>query len=910
MPLRKRNAFCLYFILISLFCLIFVAQTTNALAGSGIAGRVVKESSPNVGISGIKISVYDAITRDPCGTATTEADGTYQLDLTNITFEGPDYKKDFHVCAIDPNDKIYVIEYYDGYYRRFHSGEGVTPVTVKGGETTPDIDFQLREGGNILAYLDADLPDDRMYSLILEGMINFKKTQNIPLKPPEIITIYPENDIPGSVNFNDQLTFTAPLPDGNYSVRLEEINLSSYQTEVKPCASLSRYYKIDNFNYFFPQYYDHTSFAEDADTINVSWGQTDPDQITFSSLSEAGMIYGIITDPNMNEKTSTLFKPQDDYNIDSSIVSYIEAKDPNTGKWRYQITLRHNPDNVAIEDIYLKIIPLHGQQVTEPIIPSKILKDPNSVYYIGAPMGYGYGGYAFKYIEPSGEYKIQLFRRAGNTDILNIYYDDADSVTHDINEAGTISLSSGNQVERIDIRVPSKTFIHGIVREKDEYGNVLGPILCGVDLLTENRERVRTSAAGPICYGSDPNINWACANDPNCWDINPGEPYKYGEIDYCETYFSFKELIHGNFKIRISKKGYNVINMDLDNVQLGEERELEIFLEPYEPCTTELNNEIHGRVFLDDDPSVGLANIGVRAVDIEHIDAIPECLIAMTNSNGEYSIKYLPDSVYIVYALYNPNIVTEGYLFEMHRNITMFDTGPESKIIGKMLDILKEDPLNTQDPNIIDELELVELEEGEKVPINFGLSAHRYHFSKGLNIFAYPGTPPIDLAGTAEKFIKNFDHSLAPKLMSFVSNENNWQVSYRDPSDFQIKGEGQDIEIKAGRGYLFYLHDDPNIIDVEALLPPFTIVNPTIDLVQGLNLISIPDSFEKEYYAQNILSDLGEEEGKACSINHYNCRAGKWKSTTCLWGLPAGDNFKFERHRGYLVYMKSPNKWP
>ena len=139
--------------------------------------------------------------------------------------------------------------------------------------------------------------------------------------------------------------------------------------------------------------------------------------------------------------------------------------------------------------------------------------------------------------------------------------------------------------------------------------------------------------------------------------------------------------------------------------------------------------------------------------------------------------------------------------------------------------------------------------------------------------------------------------------MSFISNENKWEVAYRDPSDGQIKGD--DSSIKAGQGYVLYLYEDSY-----AQLPPFTIVTPTFDMIKGLNFISLPDSLEKEYYSQNMLSDLGGGEGKAYSINNYNCQTGKWKSTTCLWGLPAGDNFKFERHRGYLVYMKSPNHWP
>ena len=898
MYLRKRSIIQLYYILIPLFFLIFMVQTTSSFADTEtlITGRVVKDSNPNEGIPNIEVTAYiiQPITGIPSVTADTDPNGYYTIQVDALLTSTYD-EQDFYVCAEDPNN-VYVRECYEGYYygaieysNLEELEEEVTLFHVKlNNPPYSGKNFRLQKGGNILATLN--IPKDRPYTLSLEGEINFKKELDMRL-PINI------DDVPGPVSINNKLGENDnPLPQGNYIVKIASDDWFSYLLEIakEETGEINHYYSvdIDTYNDILNQYHDHKSSAETADTIILTSDQ--PAQITFSSLSDAGMIYGIITDPNMGEISSTNISDAYENNIDGkSIVEYSEMDD--------LISYTQYYEHPAVENVYLKIIPLDGQYVAEPEIPSQIWGNLALEYHTGA-----YGGYAFKFLEPTGEYKIQLLRRAGNTDILNFYYKDANSVTHDPDQAGKISLSSAEKIKKVNITMPSKVYIHGFLHENDANGNDLGPIrMVSIDLMTRDRERITGTSVNYICEGPDPNYNAECAADPDCWSNNPD----------CESEFFFEELICGDFYIRITKENYNVLLIPLDNVQLGDEIWLGdenniLYLDPYEPCGG--NKRIEGRIFIEEDPDIGLENIIVRALDIEHISGFDDCLMDITDPNGRYCISGLPDSLYMLYTRYDPNIVSiagdpniikGGYYNEMYKNVTLFyDTtkfNPEIQMMTSMKNNF--DPSNI-DPNI--PATLIGFDEGQDVAnINMGLSSHIYHFPKGLHIFAYPGTPPIDYAGTSKKIITKFSYKSKPKIMSFITDENKWEITYRDPTSGQIKGN--DFPIKAGQGYFLYLYED-----TYAQLPPFTIVTPTFDMIQGLNFISLPDSFEKKYYSQNMISDLGGEEGNAYSINRYKNQSGKWKSTNCLWGLPAGDNAKFERHHGYLVYMKSPNQWP
>jgi len=858
MYLRKRSIIQLSYILILLFLLLFMVQTTSSFAETLITGQVLDEQGDP--IENIKIQAFD--TNYGMGPFdNSNANGFYQL---NVTWSDPVSEKEFYVCARDPNF-VYITECYNGSYE-FEGA--LEPILINSGQTKY-IDFNLCASGDIS--ITMDVPYDRGYKISLEGTINFKNTQNIPYNPsmPPVAIFPDETSLPSNKIIN-LVSHLGTLPDGDYFVRIDDINLSKYFGEQGEISSSTSYwYQIDNFNYFSSQFYDNQYLEENADIINVSSGQTE--EITFSSMSETGMIYGIITDPNMNEKTSKFFPtPTTDSSLDKTVVSYSAAEDPNTHKWYDKITLVLNPEKIAIENIYLKIIPTSGQQVIAPTIPSKVLKDPNSIFHIGAGGEFGYGGYAFKFLEPSGTYKIQLYRRIGNTDIFNVYYKDATSVVYSEDAASEISLTSGEKIKKVDIELPSKVTIYGYVAFEGD------PITANVSLLTTpSGERQETHKIRD--YLADAN----CDN----------------------SYFEFKELIHGEFVVRVECDGYNIERIPI-NLQLGQNKNLEtIQLVSYNACAG--NKTIQGRIFSEDNQNIGIENMHVRLINIEDLDhPYEDCLEDITDPNGRYSIPDLPDSLFFIYTVHDPNIVTDAYFNEIYKNVILF---PDETIFEPEVDEISSMKANINpvdiDPNI--KAELIYFDAGQDVRIiNIGLSSHMYKFSKGFNLFAYPGTPPVNYAGTGKKLIDAFSYLLKPHIMSYVTNENKWKSAFKDPnSDNYDEPIGDNFSIKAGQGYVLYLKED-----IYAPLPPYTIVAPTFDMIQGLNFISLPDSFEKEYYSQNVLSNLGDEEAKACSINNYNCQTGKWKSTTCLWGLPAGDNFKFERHQGYSVYIKSSNQ--
>ena len=118
MYLRKRSIVQLYYILIPLFFLIFMVQTTKSFADTEtlITGRVVKYSNPNEGIPNIEVTAYiiQPITGIPSVTADTDPNGYYTIQVDALLTSTYD-EQDFYVCAEDPNN-VYVRECYEGYY--------------------------------------------------------------------------------------------------------------------------------------------------------------------------------------------------------------------------------------------------------------------------------------------------------------------------------------------------------------------------------------------------------------------------------------------------------------------------------------------------------------------------------------------------------------------------------------------------------------------------------------------------------------------------------------------------------------------------------------------------------------------------------------------------------------------------
>jgi hypothetical protein len=81
----------------------------------------------------------------------------------------------------------------------------------------------------------------------------------------------------------------------------------------------------------------------------------------------------------------------------------------------------------------------------------------------------------------------------------------------------------------------------------------------------------------------------------------------------------------------------------------------------------------------------------------------------------------------------------------------------------------------------------------------------------------------------------------------------------------------------------------------------------TIDLAEGLNLVSLPaaeDGFA--YSSYNMLQDLGTDQ-QVYSVKRYTTDNG-WEMTSWFMGLPTGASYSTSKGEGYLVNMKQAKK--
>ncbi|MGA1875505.1 MAG: hypothetical protein ACMUIA_07845 [bacterium] len=801
--------------------------------------------------------------------AETNAQGYYTINIPDSLYFNPpppEDQKSFFICAKDPTNK-YITECYDGYYFLYGS-EGIIggkSVIVKLNQENPTsgIDFSLCKSGNITADLRY-IHRDRGYKITLWGTVNFKQTLNVPFEEREFHFIDP-NYLPGTIHFAQSQSVGA-LPYGTYSVKLEDAHFVRYHSEVFNFSTMglsSDYYpyEIDDIPYYATKY--ATNITISASTLSRT--------VYFSSQDALGMIYGVVTDENNYQRMSKIIRMQPEEDLGKSLVSY--AKDPNSDE--SEINLILDPNHIAIYNIETEIIPVDGQSIeVATTIPTKILRDPNFNYWIGQ-----YGGYAFKFLKHGG-YKIRVFRSLGNTEVFSAYLNGANGeLVYELDDAQPVNVPIGGGRVSADIKLP-KVSIEGRVTIEGG-GSVAGTI---VNLLTSNHEQ--------ICFTmADPN------NDNS---------------------FFLSELVTGNVIVRIAKSGgsvsYNVKKIELDDVRLGDKFHLgTIELKQFDLCSGD--GKISGRVFWDEDPSVGIPNVKVRAADIEHIYADNNCTQCLTDSEGRFEITDLPNSAFLVYT--DQNSESSEFFDEMYENITLFPekdavNDDEVEFLSAMIKKIDDDPTQVCDPSIIAKLvtfsngKVVILCNGEiKEGINFGLSRHRYELFSGMNLFAYPGTP-LQYYNQVRPIITSF-HNFSPhKFMSFISsaesgNGISWNVADETSGNFPME---------AGRGYLFYFEDNEKYdLKFPCMLAPFTTFPVDIELAGGLNFVSIPDGLDKGWRARHVLSDIQRVEGNARCISRYQAKAGKWKSMAPMWGRPAGEDFRIKREEGYLVHMKSPVSW-
>ncbi|MCL6582020.1 MAG: carboxypeptidase-like regulatory domain-containing protein [bacterium] len=853
MYLRKDNCFLLqlYPSLMALLLIIFsLAWAHQAMAASippaVISGRVTEYSDSGAvkGLAGIQITAYHPIGITPIGQTVTNADGYYTLNLNLTGWQ------EIYLCAQDPENQ-YVTECYEDHYWLYSEtgqwGEGNKIGISPNQKITKD--FKLCWGGKIP--LTIDLPHNRGCVVYLEGTVNYKGKTTMtfpPGNPPWYWMFSDPNITHYSIDLADYIlepNAKVPLPEGSYNIWVKDSTQFFYDLEISnPYCT----YSINQTYRFLPQ--------QAKVTITCKKPQADP--VRFSSFAQAGMIYGIITDPNTREVTSHLFRVvTEGWHSQSDLVIGFDPNHMDPTNPQISYLTKADSEEQGIEGIQMEIIPVNGQIVERAVIPAKVMSmpatDPDklAVYHTGS-----YGGYAFKFLKAGG-YKIRAFARVGSSDVFSVFYGQN---AYSAENAEVVSLGAG-EAKKIDF-VLAKTTISGRVVVK---GGTLTNI--SASLLTRSHEQ----------------ISFTVVNS------STGE-------------FSFQQLLSGDVILRLDKTGYGVVEQTVAGLKLGESRNVgTITLVKYEPCQG--SGKIHGRVFSDEKPEMGLANVAVRAMDINYLGQIP--CSATTDSQGYFTITGLPNSGFIVYTYHDPNIVKGGYFNEMYDNVTAFRQAEpwcqwEVKRLAMALQSIN--PSHMDDPNII--ITPVYITAGEDKEINIGLSSHQYPFSAGLNLFAYPGTP-LKACDTAREFLLLFPSS---RRILLGTGGNKGSVMYFDSNSSSPLGN--DFAIEPGRGYIFYLDQDiPSL-----RIPPFTITPPPpMNLAEGRNIISVPDGPDKNLYAQDVLRTLGgslqEARVNSTAISHFDSRKGKWRSTVWLWGGCAGDNFKVERARGYIADMKRAILW-
>jgi hypothetical protein len=853
--MQSYSPFVILFLL-----MISLAQAQGSAAGTTppavISGRVTGYSSSGStqGLAGIQVTAYSPVGIAPIEQAMTNANGNYILNLNLTGWQ------EIYLCAQDPDNK-YVTECYDEHYWLYSVtgqwGEGDKIGIAPNQSLTRD--FKLCQAGSIP--ITIDMPHTRGCIVFLEGTVNYKSKISMtfpPDNPPWLRIFSTPNQTHYSVDLADYIldpSSKIPIPPGNYNVWVEDSAQFFYNLEISD-SHLT--YSTNPIYSILPQ----------NKTAAVTCDKPKADPLYFGSFARAGMIYGIITDPNTKEKTSRLFRVVTEgwHGKPDLVIGSDPNHNPDPAN--PQITYLTEDDseedtqadkaNLGVKGIQVEIIPVNNKSIDQPIIPAKVTSLPDSdanqpvIYHTGS-----YGGYAFKFLN-SGGYKIRAFSRVGNSDVFSIFYGNA----YTAGSASVVSLGTGES-KKIDFTLKDASISGKVVIQGGQLTNV------SASLLTKAHEQI-------------------------CFTL----------VDSSTGTFSFHGLFSGDVVLRLDKSGYGVVEQSLASLKLGEQRNVgTVTLTPYKPCQG--NGIIHGRVYVDENPQAGLANITVHAMDINHIGQA-SCS-ATTDAQGNFIISHLPSSGFIVYTYYDPNIFTEGYFNEMYKNVTAFTRSEswcqwEVNSLGTVLQNLN--PSHMDDPNIL--ITPIYITSGDQ-EVNIGLSTYNYPYLAGLNLFAYPGTP-LKACDTAEEFLKLFTNDDLPYRISIRDDEKGGDMLYVDPNSHSLKGN--DFPIESGHGYIFYLNTDLPKLQI----PPFTIVPPPpVNLAAGRNIVSVPDGPDKGFYAQDVLRTFGDNDKDAnlnsTAISNFDGRQGKWKSSAWFWGKCAGDNFKIERSRGYLADIKKTIVW-
>jgi hypothetical protein len=164
--------------------------------------------------------------------------------------------------------------------------------------------------------------------------------------------------------------------------------------------------------------------------------------------------------------------------------------------------------------------------------------------------------------------------------------------------------------------------------------------------------------------------------------------------------------------------------------------------------------------------------------------------------------------------------------------------------------------------------------------------------STGLNIFGYP----VDVASwyTSYDLIRALGtEGEISKIQRYDPNTKTYWTTTYDPNGVAC---GYDFNIVSGEGYLVYTKATKSV-SFDGL-----IINPSIRLVEGLNIVSIP-YIPSGYTSYELLLYLGSPE-EIASIQRFNREKGIFETTSYYYGRPSGIKFEIVNGFAYLILMK------
>lgn len=164
--------------------------------------------------------------------------------------------------------------------------------------------------------------------------------------------------------------------------------------------------------------------------------------------------------------------------------------------------------------------------------------------------------------------------------------------------------------------------------------------------------------------------------------------------------------------------------------------------------------------------------------------------------------------------------------------------------------------------------------------------------STGLNLFGYPVGVPAGY--TSYDMIADLGtENEIEKIQRYNSTTGEFETTFYESG---VAG-GTEFDIVSGEGYYVYAKQAKSISFAGSIFSPM------INLVQGVNLVSIP-AMPANFNSYDFLSYLGFTEDIA-NIQRFNSETGAFDTTVYWNNRPSGVKFPIINGEAYLIHMKA-----